>query len=188
MQNYVEINPDLKYTVGFSLHSVSYLSISFAYLILLSAWMMHLRRNRTCWMGIPIFNAFILMIGTKLLEKLAAGIAVLIMELKPLHGYLFSNLAVFTANILLLWNIAIIYIILMMLSMGWCITKIDLANADRQLVVCKNYINTCNWGVDDVIGSSIAWRRKVISGCIDICVFVGLETVWIRSNKMFKSY
>jgi hypothetical protein len=109
-------NPNLSYNLGITFHSIIYLISSISYSLIFLVWFTHIFRNRIECYKIPLFRGIQLFIITKILEKLSSMVAVVTFEARVYNLYFISNFALFLSNLMLLWNIAVIYILLMMVS------------------------------------------------------------------------
>ena len=80
-QSLISFDPNLSYDIGFSFHSIIYLSFTLLYIFLGLAWFFHSKRHRSLQKGLPLFSALTLMLMTFFSEKLVTGISILVIEL-----------------------------------------------------------------------------------------------------------
>ncbi len=82
--------------------------------------------------SLPLFIALTIFLSTTFLEKVVTAISIIVIELQ--FGP-FPTLTLFASNLLFLWNISYLYMLMMMISNGWCISKVTLSPSEKQAVV-----------------------------------------------------
>ncbi|KAJ3306868.1 hypothetical protein HDV03_003905 [Kappamyces sp. JEL0829] len=120
------------YDAGLSYHALIYLIPAGFYLLLGIIWGIHAKRSYAIMRGLPLFSALSIILATMLFEKIITAVSIIVIELRlgP-----FPNLSLFAANLLFLWNISYLYMLMMMIASGWCVTKVTIAQSEKQIIV-----------------------------------------------------
>lgn len=116
----VVFDPYLGYQNGLSVHSFLFFGSAFLYLVFGLAVTVHTQRNVVIAKGNHLYTALCLLLLTIFFEKLMSGVSVIVIELNVGPSPVLTQ---FAANILFLWNIAYLYMFMMMIATGWVITK-----------------------------------------------------------------
>lgn len=111
-------NPYLRYDIGLSYHSIVYMISSFGYLVFILVYAWHVRHSLE-YSRVRIYPSFTYYLFTRFFEKLLSSVAIFGYEyLEPRYNIV-ANISMLLNNILLLWNTAFYYMILMMISVGF---------------------------------------------------------------------
>ncbi|KAI8902406.1 hypothetical protein BC833DRAFT_645314 [Globomyces pollinis-pini] len=101
------------------------------YSIIGIAWFLHLGLSKSAEIKkIPLFKALSLLFFTAILEQIATLAAQLAYELEVTMPY--PIVLLFLSNLFFLWNISYRYTLMVLVSKGWCITKVDVTRISKQ--------------------------------------------------------
>jgi hypothetical protein len=117
---------------------------------------------------LPLFLAVSLLGALTLLDELLSGTTVLLMEITD---GLFVNLFLFASNLLTLWNIAGLYMIMMLSCKGWCISRPIISNAEKQFTI--------------LIGCSMMLVEVILLGSTHVYA-IGLLIAYLFVARVFR--
>ena len=115
-----------------SYHIYLYSLASSCYFLLGLGWFYHTSHRASITKGIPMFSALSLLLMTAFSDKLIRAISVVVIELDVGP---FPNVSLFASNLMFLWNVSFLYMILMLISNGWCVIKTTISPAEKQVTV-----------------------------------------------------
>jgi hypothetical protein len=164
----ISFDPNLSYNKGLTYHSFIYFSFGALYLALGCNWIFAWIKNYAIVQQLPLFLAISLLGALTLMDELLSGTTVLLMEITD---GLFVNLFLFASNLLTLWNIAGLYMILMLSSKGWCISRPIISNAEKQFTI--------------LIGSSMMLVEVILLGSTHVYA-IGLVIAYLFIARLFK--
>jgi hypothetical protein len=157
---------DLSYRKGFSYHSLIYFSFSIFYAILGCFWVgSYFQHNR---IKVPLFTAISILWVSNIVDQLLSGLTVLVLELSLSY---FPSVMIFVSNLFMLWNIAGLYMIFMFASKGWCISRPNLQNGEKQMVI--------------LVGSAMMLVEVILIGSTQLYT-LGLIIAYILVSRLYK--